>query len=220
MDNRYIDHSINMLWEYFISYSDNSSFGSINLTLLILPLLILVISVYYGNRIIQAKPNFKHFDPSEYDRRLVGVRGWLWVVLMILYFLLLITILNFYNGLFLFGSNTWDYLTSNAAKDPSAYWSISLVFTTASNFFLLMYALLLFILIFKKKRIFKITLLIFLPLTVALAGIKYFLFSQILPINHLIIYHSFMYFSFTLQISFVLLTYFAFSRRVNATFVN
>lgn len=220
MDNRYIDHSINLLLEYLASYSGNPGFGSINIPLLILPLIILIASIYFGKKIIRAKPNFKHFDPAEYDRRLVGVRGWLWVMLMILYFLLLITGVNFYDGLYLYGTNTWNYLTSDAAKDPSAYWSISIVFTTASNFFLLMYAMLLSILIFKKKRIFKMALLIFLPLTVALAGIKYFLFSQILPVNHLIIYHSFMYFSFTLQISFVLLAYFAFSRRVNATFVN
>lgn len=220
MGVRYIDHSINLLREFIQRYSDIPGFGSLNLPLLILPVLLLIASFFAGKFLLERKPSYKHYDPKDYSDRLVGFRGLLSIALLLILFIIIINGYNFYNSLFLYGANTWDFLTIHNQKYPSSWWGLTIYFVSASNFFLLFYSIFIIILTIKKKRIFKIAILIYLPVTLLISGIKYFLFSQMLHQSHEIVYESFIYMSFLLQISIVLLLYVAFSRRVNATFSN
>jgi hypothetical protein len=220
MGIRYIDHSINLLREFIQYYSDTPGFGSLNFTLLILPIVILAISLFLGKILLERKPSLKHYDPRDYPDSLRGFRGLLRIALLLILFIIIINGYNFYNSLFLYGTNTWDFLTMHNAKYPSSWWAFTIYFVTASNFFLLLYSIFIIILAAKKKRIFKFAVIIYLPMTLFISGFKYFLFSQMLDQSHEIVYQSFIYMSFLLQISIVLLLYVAFSRRINATFSN
>ena len=220
MGLKYYDYSINLLHEFVTHYSNTSAFGSVNFPLLIVPIIILAITFFLAKFIYERKPDYKHYDPNEYPPNLKGFRGLLRIALLLILFIIMINCINFYNSLFLYGSNAWDFLTTQNEKYPSSLWILVILYIITTNFFLLLYSLFLILLAAKKKRVFKLAVIIFLPLDLIISGLKYLLFTQIFEQNHEIVYQSFIYMSFLLQISIVILAYVVFSRRVNATFSN
>lgn len=218
MGLRYNDHSVNLLYDYILKYSSVSGFGSINFLLVIFSLIIIIACVFVGKKLLERKPNFKHYDPNEYPQKLKGYGGLLFLAKALLLFMVIISFINFYNSLYLYGTNAWVFLTANNEKYPSPWWPLTIIFIVSTNLFLLLYSVFIVIVAVKKKRIFKFTVIMYLYSTLFIGGIKYFLFSQMLDASHEIVYQSFIYMSFLLQISIIISAYMAFSRRVNATF--
>jgi hypothetical protein len=215
---RYIDYSLNILKQYVDHYSDTPGFGSLNFPLVLLSLGILTVSFLLGKKLLERKPSFKHYDPNDYPEKLKGINGLLILAKAVLMLVIIINCVNFYNSLFLYGTNAWDFLTSESQKYPGELWPFTIIYITATNFFLLLYSFFLIIVAFKKKRIFKFIVMVFLYLNLFISAFKYFMLSQVFEASHEIVYHSFLYLSFLTQLSIVISAYMAFSRRVNATF--
>ena len=220
MGLRYYDYSLIQLKEYIEHYTNTPGFGSPNIFLIALSLLIIAGTFFLGQKLLERKPSFKHYDPNDYPDRLKGANGLLMLAKIILIGIFVMNCVNFYLSLYYYGSNPWDFLTANNLKYPSPLWPLTIIFITTSNLLLLLYSIFIVIVEFTKKRIFKFVVITYLYLILIIAVTKYFLFSQVFESSHEVVYQSFIYMSFLLQITIVISAYIGFSRRVNATFSN
>jgi hypothetical protein len=183
------------------------------LSLICTTLLVLVFVKLYNREV-----NFKHYNPSEYAVKLRKLGGLLYLVIPILIFDLVRNIYQVYSYGYLFTDKTHFFLTQINDTFLRNWWSVIIYFVIFTCIFKAVFSFFNLFFFFNKKRLFKFLMIYYIPINVFIYGIKYFLITQVVEPNHVIIYTVFTQWSESIYASVILFFYILLSRRVNGAF--
>lgn len=167
-------------------------------------------------KLLNKKVNYKHYDPDAYPAKFKKISGFLFLLLAFLIMDFLKNSYSFYTYLFLYNSETYSFLSQIKDSFLRNWWSVIIYFTLLSSIFNTLFSFFNLFYFIKRKRLFKFLMLWYIPLIFIEGGLKYFFITQVVEPNHYIIYSLFNQWSDALYLSFLILIYVIFSRRVNA----
>lgn len=124
-----------------------------------------------------------NLQEQNYDRRPIGISGlggWLVLIQIGLYFsILLLSIQLFKYSLPIFGTDTWDTLTSTQSEAYHPMWGPLIIFETVYNIVFLLFSVFILVIFYGKKRIFPRLMIIFYSVSLAIGIIDLVLSYQI-----------------------------------------
>ncbi|MBS1493861.1 MAG: DUF2569 family protein [Bacteroidetes bacterium] len=182
--------------------------------LLVCSFLLSVLFIKLYNRQV----NFKHYNPSEYDARLRKFGGLLYLLLPILVFDLIRNLYQLCSFGYLYTDKAHFFLTEINDTFLRNWWSIIIYFIVFTGSFKVVFSFFNLFFFINRKRLFKFLMLYYIPLSVIFYGIKYFLITQVVEPNHVIIYTVFTQWSESIYASVIIFFYILLSRRINGAF--
>jgi hypothetical protein len=214
----YTDFSLSFLSAYFRDKLGESFFLSPNWMLMLYTLVIIYICIVAARKAYLIPPNYKNYDPSEYNDKWKGLRKTLILLGILLAGEIVKNIIFFINGYYLYSEQLWEAVTSPGSPLYAGWWEFTIYFYIFAGIYKIIFSGLLFIIYLERKRSFRLLFVIYIISDFVFLGVKYIAFTNIFDPSHVLIYESFSDFSLALQFAIALICYVLFSRRVNATF--
>ncbi len=195
------------------SLQDTLLFGSIG----ILIAAILVTSVILGYFYRQTT-DYHKYDPDLYGSRWDGFRGLVVLLGIALLAEAARSFIALLAGWYCFSEPVWLALTSETADSYHPWWRFTLQFIIISRSAEFIAGLFLLVLYVMKRRMLRHALSLYLLFALTSLLLRDVCLSQIFEAGNFIITENYREFLRMLQVSFLLLPYVYFSRRVHSTF--
>jgi hypothetical protein len=189
--------------------------------LLLVGVLTLLLAAYVCSKLYAIPPNYRNYDPNEYESEWQGIRGLLIVLAIIVAVEPLRVMLGIAGNAILYTHDVWTVFATPGAAHYNPWFSPFILFTLVTSALQLAYVLLVAIAFIRRKRIFRALAIWYLVALTLICFINDFLMLQIFSQESRMTVANFESLTRSvraLQAAIILIPYLYWSRRVHATF--
>ncbi|MBS1515921.1 MAG: DUF2569 family protein [Bacteroidetes bacterium] len=214
------DSFAQFLVSFINKVTNDSGAEKLNFGLIISSILAAAIFTFVFLKLSKRKVSYKHYDPDEYPAKLKKFSGLLLLVVPVIIFELIKNFYHLYSYKFLFYGKVDFFLSSLEQPGLQLWWKTLIYFIVITSTFKIIFSLFNIFFLFKRKRIFRFSIIAYTIAAILTEGLKYFFVTQVIEPNTEIIYIVFSQWNELIYFSVVLSAYILISRRVNAVFSN
>jgi hypothetical protein len=206
------------LYDLAVKALDGNEVAGISWHLVILTILAAAVSAGGAWLFYRRPPNFRRYNPAEYEERHRGFRGGLIALALVGLIEPVRLLLQFEVLPFFYSHSIHEALTARGGSFHDGLFGTLLAVNASAIGIRLGLIPITALAFLHRRRSLRLLGITYIALLVLLPGINDLLLTQMFEQEHQIVYENFRSLTLTLQLALLLIPYLIFSRRVNATF--